>query len=76
MEKLDVYIKKEFKIPQDFNLVKLWKLISPLVIEQLAPDFLSIPNLMDTNAFEIGNIFIQTQQQVQYFLYLTNKLIN
>lgn len=67
MDTLEVIKKKKLKIPNNLNLVKLWNLISPIVVEEVAPDFLPIPNLMDTNAFELGYIFVQTREQVRQF---------
>ncbi|XP_051172257.1 uncharacterized protein LOC127288687 [Leptopilina boulardi] len=67
MEIFEVIKKKKLNIPHDLNLIKLWELVSPVVVEEIAADFLPIPNLMDTNAFEIGYIFVQTQEQSSCF---------
>lgn len=62
---LSIKKKKKFTVPNNLSLTKLWNIIGPVVATGVAgPDYLPISNLLDTNAFEVGYIFVQTAGQV------------
>ena len=57
--------KKKLAIPKSLNLLTCWNLIGPVVAQEIAgPDYVPIPNLLNTNSYEIGNIFIRKAGQV------------
>ncbi|XP_033223385.1 uncharacterized protein LOC117177034 [Belonocnema kinseyi] len=61
---LSIQKMKKFTVPNNLNLRKLWNIIGPVVATGVVgPDYLPISNLLDTNAYEVGYIFVQTAGQ-------------
>lgn len=57
--------KNKVHVSKTMSLVKSWYVLGPVAAEHIAgPDFIPIPHYMDTDAYQIGHIFVQTGSQV------------
>lgn len=57
--------KRRICIPQNFNIDRSWNIIAPVIAQEIGvPDYTPIPYYFDTNAFQIGHIFVPTSTEV------------
>ncbi|CAK9812818.1 hypothetical protein ANTPLA_LOCUS7552 [Anthophora plagiata] len=61
-KKLRVHVSKSLNLP------KSWYLLGPYIAEHIAgSDYIHIPHLVDTKAYQIGHIFVQDASDIQCF---------
>ncbi|KAL6429850.1 hypothetical protein ACFW04_007608 [Cataglyphis niger] len=60
--------KRRICIPKNLNINRSWNVIGPIVAQEIgAPDYIPIPHLFDTKAYQIGHIFVPTSTQIKCF---------
>lgn len=58
--------KRRFCISKNLNINHTWNIIGPIIAQEIgAPDYTPIPYCFDTNAYQIGHIFVPTSTQVK-----------
>jgi len=57
--------KRKVCIPKTLSIDHSWNIIGPIVAQEIgASDYTPIPYCFDTNAYQIGYIFVPTSTQV------------
>lgn len=60
--------RRRLCIPKNLNINRIWKIIGPIVAQEIgAPDYTPIPHCFDTNAYQIGHIFVPTSTMVKNY---------
>lgn len=57
---------KKIKLSNALNIVEVWDIVGPIADERIAgPEYEPVPYLADTNAYQIGNIFVEHPSKVR-----------
>ncbi|CAK9827385.1 hypothetical protein ANTRET_LOCUS5081 [Anthophora retusa] len=68
IELLSLTKKLRVHISKSLNLPKSWYLLGPYIAEHITgSDYIHIPHLVDTKAYQIGHIFVQEASDIQCF---------
>lgn len=57
--------KRRIRIPKNLSIVHSWNIIGPIIAQEIgAADYTPIPYCFDTNAYQIGHIFVPIDTEV------------